>query len=126
MIDNEQMILLNLISSSDIDIDINLEMINALDLTKPVTFQLTNRSVPNEAIELLLTHSALKSLQDLPRQSRSSIESKREEIVSLLNDSNLFSTEKDIPENDYIEWSLTSVNFVNKLFYITVMMFVIL
>ena len=114
MIDNEQMILLNLISSSDIDIDINLEMINALDLTKPVTFQLTNRSVPNEAIELLLTHSALKSLQDLPRQSRSSIESKREEIVSLLNDSNLFSTEKDIPENDYIEWSLTSVNLIMK------------
>ena len=111
MSDSEEIIPLNLISSN---IDINLEMINELDLAKPVRFQLTTRSAANEAIELLLTHSALKSLQDLSRQSRSSVESKREEIISLLNNSNLFSVENETPENDYIEWSSTSNSLIRK------------
>jgi len=121
--DNEQMIPLTLISSDDernnqikkcFDIDINLEGIRQLDSTKPVAFQLIDELASNEVIELFLTHSALKSLQDLPYQSRSSIESKREEIISLLNHSNLFCVEQEIPSNDYIEWSVTSEKLLIK------------
>ena len=111
MSDNEQMIPLNFISS---DINLNIEMINELDSTKPVTCHVTNCSVTNEAIELLLTQSARKSFEDLSRRSRSSIESKQKEIISLLNNSNLILSEKEIPSNDYIEWSSTSENLMIK------------
>mgnify|MGYP007021850971 FL=1 len=88
------------------DDTLDFTIINQLDSTKPIAFQLTDRTIPNEVMELLLTHRAL----------RSPIESNKEEIISLLRDSNSFSfsSENEIPSNDYIEWSLTSDNLIQK------------
>ena len=88
------------------DDTLDFTIINQLDSTKPIAFQLTDRTIPNEVMELLLTHRAL----------RSPIESNKEEIISLLRDSNSFSfsSENEIPSNDYIEWSLTSDNLIRK------------
>ena len=56
----------------------------------------------------------MKSLNNLSHQPNSSIESKREDIIALLNNSNLFCAEKEILSNDYIEWSITSGNLTKK------------
>lgn len=92
------------------DFDIDIGTIGEVDSAKPIAFQFASKRTTNEVIELLLTPSALKSLERVPYQSSST----REEIRSLLNHSNFFCAENEFPDNDYIEWSSSSQNLKMK------------
>ena len=69
----------------------------------------------NETIQLFFTNSALKSLENNSYQLTTYDESKINEIKKLLlADSDLHYLQNEIPDNDYIEWSLTCNNLIKK------------
>jgi hypothetical protein len=70
---------------------------------------------PKEVIQLLLTSSALKSLENISYRLPSSNESRMNEIRELFEKNrNLFHSSEDIQDIDYIEWSIIAETLLNK------------
>jgi hypothetical protein len=69
----------------------------------------------NEAVQLLLTNNAFKSLENISYRLTSYDGLRMEEIKELFRkNSDLFHSYKEIPGDDYIEWSLIDNNLIEK------------
>ena len=115
MEDDEQTIPLNVISSNTstdnqieryFNLNHHIEKINQLGSPQIVALQLANPHRHKEVVELILTNNALESLENIPTEKPT--------INQLLNNSLLLYSEEEIPDSDYIEWSLTGEKLIKK------------
>ncbi|CAF1138868.1 unnamed protein product [Rotaria sp. Silwood1] len=93
----------------------NITTINRMGPYGITALHIANIYEYNEAVQLLLTNSTLKSFENISYQLTSDDESKMDEIKKLfLKNSNLFHSHEEMQHYDYIEWSLISNNLIEK------------
>ena len=91
--------------------DLNLSLLNNNDTLLHVASCRKNK----EVVQIFLTNSAFKSVKNIPNQSTTYDNPKINEINKLLvADFDFFYVQKDIPDNDYIEWSPFGDNLIKK------------
>ena len=86
----------------------NIERINRLRPYGNVTLHVASYHGHNEVFQLFLTNRALKRFENISSQLALYDERSMDEIH------NLYDSEKEIPDHDYIEWSLSGDNLIEK------------
>ena len=92
----------------------NIKTINRMGPYGNVVLHVASRYGYNEVVQLLLTNSALKSLENISSQLVLYDESKMDEIKELFLEICSLHDSEAIPDNDYIEWSLSGNNLIKK------------
>ncbi|CAF1228282.1 unnamed protein product, partial [Adineta steineri] len=93
----------------------NVKRINRIGLYGNVALHVASCHRHNEVFKLFLTNNALESFNNIPSQLALYDESRIDEIKKLfLKNSELYLSEEEIPDSDYIQWSLSGNTLIKK------------
>ncbi|CAF1590806.1 unnamed protein product [Rotaria magnacalcarata] len=94
----------------------NIKIIDHIDPDGKISLHVASTNIGNnEVAQLLFTNDALKSFKDISYPLTPYDESRKKELNTLMeNNSNLFHCPQEIPDCDYIEWSLIGKNLIEK------------
>ena len=89
--------------------------INRMGSYRNVALHVASCDGYNEVVQVFLTNTALESLKNISPQSALHDQSQMDEMRKLLiKTSNLHDSERKIPDDDHIEWSLSGDNLIKK------------
>ncbi|CAF2005511.1 unnamed protein product [Rotaria magnacalcarata] len=93
-----------------------INTINLIGSDGEISLRIASTSIgSNEVAQLLFTNNALESFENMSYPLTSYDESRRDELHTIMeNSSNLFHCPEEIPDFDYIEWSLIGNNLIEK------------
>ncbi|CAF5177954.1 unnamed protein product, partial [Rotaria magnacalcarata] len=94
----------------------NIKIIDHIGPDGKISLHVASTNIRNnEVAQLLFTNDALKSFESISYPLTPYDESRRKELNTLMeNNSNLFHCPQEIPDCDYIEWSLIGKNLIEK------------